>query len=359
MQNDLNNLTQPKNFENAWKWINSSQDYRYKNYFRDLYQVYSFAKEENLKDLRKRVKNNTFQPTKPEKVYIPKKNGLLRPITLLSIEDQIVYQAFTNVIAEYHRKNNYKNYNQVVFGNLYSKKNNDFFYYKWVDSYKLMNSKIKKAFNNGKKYIASFDITAFYESIDHSILSEFLLEYGIDKEFIDRFINYMSIWTSDGSFIQGSGLPQGPLSSGLISEVVISYIDNKYKKKKFEKGVQYFRYVDDIKLLADNEINLRKSLVRLDYYSKRIGLLPQSSKTELHKIGEIDEELKNLSEPFAKIKESNFSVSSYKAERELKKIIRNNEITNITRFKIYLPHIEPKHKISKKLVKLLYAHPFL
>ena len=71
-----------------------------------------------------------YLPTNTIRVFMPKANGLSRMYTLMSIEDQIVYQAYANVLAEglVAIPQVRKRYKKSVFGNLYSNSVSQFFY---------------------------------------------------------------------------------------------------------------------------------------------------------------------------------------------------------------------------------------
>jgi hypothetical protein len=60
MANDFKKLYSRDNLRRAWRWINTDPSYKYKNFFRDIYSSYSFAIEENLKDLSERLKLGTY-----------------------------------------------------------------------------------------------------------------------------------------------------------------------------------------------------------------------------------------------------------------------------------------------------------
>ena len=57
------------------------------------------AAERNITLLRSKIKAG-YLPANTIRAFMPKANGLNRMYTLMSIEDQIVYQAYANVLAE-------------------------------------------------------------------------------------------------------------------------------------------------------------------------------------------------------------------------------------------------------------------
>lgn len=96
----LEELARKKNLELAWRRITTGGNQQYKRLYRDLDLAYEIALNANLKGLRERILGGSFTPQRPERLYLPKPSGLHRPVTLLTLEDQIVLQAFANLAAK-------------------------------------------------------------------------------------------------------------------------------------------------------------------------------------------------------------------------------------------------------------------
>src|SRR5688500_20129834 len=96
-------LISKKNLLLAWRRITSSNDARYKAFFRHILEAYELSSDKNIDDLRRRLKTGEYVAQIPIRFYIPKPSGLQRPLTLLSIEDQIVFQALANLFEEIGR----------------------------------------------------------------------------------------------------------------------------------------------------------------------------------------------------------------------------------------------------------------
>jgi len=201
---------------------------------------------------------------------------------------------------------------------------------------------------------ASFDLTACYDSMDHRVLSYFLSKLGCEKEFCDQLISWLSKWTaSNHNIYHNHGIPQGPLSSGLLSEVVLKHFDEKRGR---EATIKYFRYVDDIRLFAKDEKSLRRMLVRLDELSKEIGLFPQSSKISIHKVTNIEDELKSVSSP-TEASVQGKSIDQEKVRRRLVELSPRFAVSNPTRFKYVLAHAEPSCRITDRLWNIFDRAP--
>lgn len=328
----------------------------YKNYFRNIYATYSMAKDNNIHNLSKKMKSG-YVPEQSFKVYVPKPNGLNRMYTLMSVEDQIVYQAYANKLADQMQVESVKRrYKKSVFGNLYAGKNSDFFFQRWEDSYKAFTKAIIKAFKNGNEYIASFDLTACYDSINHNLLGDILRKYHFAEACIKQFIYFLEKWCSPSSdYLIGVGIPQGPQASGIIAESVLSEYDSFIESIQKSYDFKYFRYVDDIKILAKDKETVRWVLFLLDKKSKELGLFPQASKVSVHKIINIDDEVKRISKPLFEddIEEEEKPDT---ASQNIYKMLKAKS-TDITTVKRYLQYVAPNSQNNKLVFKILDQHP--
>ncbi|MBU4230815.1 MAG: RNA-directed DNA polymerase [Proteobacteria bacterium] len=351
---DLDQLRHPDNLHRAWRWIRSNPDAAYKSYFRLLYQHFAVAEVALLEDLADRLKRDIYEPEPSCKIFQPKPSGILRPISLLTVEDQIVYQAAVNLIAEKLYPRVVRRYSKQVFGHLYAGKTSIWFYRKWSDGYKAFNEAARQAFADGFNYTASFDLTACYDSLDHRVLRHFLEKTGLDREFSYKFTEWLEKWTAtECGIFHNHGIPQGPLSSGLVSEVILNQFDNLNLKGA---DFRYFRYVDDIRLFAKNEHILRRLLVALDLLSKDIGLFPQSGKISIHFVHNIEDEIKTVSNPVESSITRPF-VDQDKLLKRIEELTPRYKIINPTRFKYLLAHANPSAKLTARLWRILENHP--
>lgn len=346
----------PENLARAWGFVRSNPDAAYKNFFRSLYSNYSVADTARLSDLRNRLTRGVYEPADACKVFQPKPSGLLRPLTLLTVEDQVVYQAMINVVADRLHPRVKHRYNKEVFGHLLAANSGVWFYQKWKASYARFNWAARRAFADGFVYAARFDLTAFYDSLDHGVLCHFLKALKCDKDFLDLLVRCLNTWTSTlGSIYHNHGIPQGPLGSGLLSEVVLQHFDQKHR---CPPTVRYFRYVDDIRLFSTSLSELRRVVTWLDLLSKEVGLFPQSSKIDIHQVTDIESELKSVSQPLAEVyDEDDREVDQTKLRRRLGVMSKGYHVEESSEFKFLLAFSTPDGRLNARLWKILDRHP--
>ena len=353
----IRDVAKQNNLLFAYHRLLTNPESTYKNFFRDAYSAYGMAAERNITLLRSKIKAG-YLPANTIRVFMPKANGLNRMYTLMSIEDQIVYQAYANVLAEALVANPKlrRRYKKSVFGNLYSNADSLFFYQKWQDSYKAYTKAIIRAYEGGHKYIASFDLTACYDSINHHLLKTILKnKCHFSDSCADIFIQLLSQWESSNGLELATGIPQGPQASGIVAETVLAEYDSYIEELQKKSSFQYFRYVDDIRILADNEETVRWVLFLLDKRSKELGLFPQSSKITIHEIVNIDDEIKRISKPlfedeFDDEKKSEIAVNTIRS-------LIKEEPADLTTIKRYFHYVKQDAKSNKLAIVAVQKFP--
>lgn len=87
---------------------------------------------------------------------------------------------------------------------------------------------------------------------------------------LDRLLTQ---WTFSGDH----GLPQNRDASSFLSNILLSSVDREMTMK----GYDYYRYVDDIRIIANSEIQARRALQDLIRQLRTVGLNINANKTEI------------------------------------------------------------------------------
>ena len=255
--------------------------------------------EENINRLSAKLLNNTFKPSRPPKFFRPKPNGMQRTITILPIEDALVYQSIANSIASNNYDSLTKN-NAFIFGSVLNEEvkeglallNNDdaefYFFKSYLSLYKEFSNKVNELIEQGLKFKLETDITGFFDSIPHyNLLSVLSDEYKVDERILDLIGECLNTWsgTSEG-LTPGVGIPQSTDASAFFANIFLHNLDNIL----VDQFLPYFRYMDDIRIYGHTQKKLREILREIDNYLKRNALSLNSKKTLIEEIEEKNKE---------------------------------------------------------------------
>lgn len=119
----------------------------------------------------------------------------------------------------------------------------------------------------GTQYCLKLDIRKFYPSVNHGILKKQLRRKIKDKDLL---------WLLDEIIDSAPGLPIGNYTSQYFSNFYLTGFDHWIKQEK--KVKYYFRYVDDIVILAPDKESLQKLFIEIrQYLSVQLNLTVKSN----------------------------------------------------------------------------------
>jgi hypothetical protein len=353
----LKALASTKNLSLAWRRITTGTNEQYKRHYRTVYLAYEVCADQHLKELRERILGGTFVATPPERIYLPKPSGLHRPLTLLGLEDQIVYQAFANLAADkVHSKRQLLELDSV-FSNVLAGPTEIFFFRSWRTTYAAFQQKVRTQFDAGMHWVADFDLAAYYDTISHQLLLKEIYPRAHDDEDVKWFLRCLTTWTSTApARNHGHGLPQGPLASDFLAECFLLPIDSQMASSG------YVRYVDDIRLMGKSENDVRERVIDLEKQCRERGLIPQSGKFAIKRATTVREALgmlPSLSDPHDRTPAQDGLLTRRRARQLFRKSLggRPLRIKDKTYARYSLFRAPPSAPLLRQVLKLVPHQP--
>jgi len=282
------------NFRLAWNRVLRSSHSATKD--RIGLRVYAANLDPNLEDLVDRLGQQVYEPSYSESLFIPKRSGPLRRLSLLTVEDRLVYQGLVNIIAEATRSRFEALTHNHVYAHLASSSDSPFMLRKWAGrhgQYRKFLDRFRDLWRSGKRWVLEADIASFYDSIDHDLLCQQLREkWGIQDLLVDRLAGCLKRWAvfDDGTSIS-RGLPQGYEASDYLATLFLCPADECMIR---EGQFSYIRYVDDIRVLTSCKVETLRSLISYDLALKKQGLILQPAKLGFREVTDIRTEINRL-----------------------------------------------------------------
>ena len=196
------------------------------------------GEEKFLDKLAEDLRRGRYKAKDIRRVYIPKKNGRMRPLGIPVIMDRIVQGAVKLIIEPIFEAN----FQEFSYG------------FRTGRSTQNARREIYKYINYGCTNIYDADIKGYFDNIDHGILME-LIERRISEGYVLKLIR---AWLNAGIIEKDiriepeKGTPQGGVISPLLANIYLNEMDRLWRKSGIEKreNVHLIRYCDDFIVLS-------------------------------------------------------------------------------------------------------------
>jgi len=209
-----------------------------------------------------------FDP--PVIVPVPKSSFFPRNAVNLSITDRVAYHA---VVESFSALLESELTDCVYSAHLSSRKG--FFLANGRDSWLAWRRSVIEDIESGNEWLIETDVTSYFDFIKHEILILELEDLGVDHLLIPPLREMLRTWTTTPN----TGIPQGPDASRVLANFYMTPVDHVMQTLT---GVNYFRYMDDIRITGARRSAVLRALRRLDNECRRRGLALSTRKTELH-----------------------------------------------------------------------------
>ncbi len=225
--------------------------------------------------------NGRYLGSKRTLFDIPKKGYGIRYSLETDFYDRFVYQAICSFLIPYYDPL----LSNRVFGHRHRKKSkrDRYLFKSRIDLWSTFEGVTLTAFKAEKTLLAT-DLINYFENITVSSVREaferkisYIKASGREKLYIRNAIATLCDLLAHWSYSDRHGLPQNRDASSFIANVVLSDVD----RRMVAKGYDYFRYVDDIRIICESPQHARKAITDLISELRTVGMNINSAKTEI------------------------------------------------------------------------------
>lgn len=209
-------------------------------------------------------------PDSPVSVLVPKSPLFARLGTDLSLADRVAYQALVHDIE----KVTDARLSPRAYASRLSEKYVGGRHNPGVASWLQWKRDARRALQECRGWMVETDITRYFDFIEHRKLMQLLAEERVGSEVLRPLQAMLRVW-SPGT---GRGLPQGPDASRPLANFYLIEVDEAIAAMP---DVQYFRYMDDIRLVSPSRASATRALQLIGDLAYRLGLPLSTQKTKV------------------------------------------------------------------------------
>lgn len=208
--------------------------------------------EDNLQQLARELKSESFEPYPVRRVHIPKANGTSRRLGIPSIRDRIVQEALRMILEPIYEAD----FSQYSFGFRPNRCTMDA-----ISAIRWNTQETKKFF-----WVIEGDISSYFDTINHRKLIKIIRRRIRDEKVIRLIWKFLRAGVMEGKLLKETkhAIPQGGILSPLLANIYLNELDQymlrysalsqweKTKRRKQAMGnVAYIRYADDFVALTN------------------------------------------------------------------------------------------------------------
>jgi len=249
--------------------------------FIHLDALYEKKLDDVLSHLFEEYKSESKSPSPLLKIYVPKPNFTIRPMSRPETKDWLLYEAIVQLISTNITKDSSICKKSFSYLNLLpetERENN------WVK----FDNKSREFYVHGNRYAVVADLTGYYENISLNELRKRIINYmgenDENRALVDVLHRMLRKWSEDR--VSGYGLPQGPPASSFLADIYLDHVDHK-----MDNYENYVRYMDDIRIFCKTEIEAKLALKELIIALGALKLNINAKKTEILREHEIESKL--------------------------------------------------------------------
>ena len=240
------------------------------------YEEYERGAEGNIRQLHRRLKEGKYQAQPLRRVYIPKENGKLRPISIPALEDKILQKVVVELLNAIYEQD----FLDCSYG-----------FRPGRGQQQALDEVGRVIRTRPTGWILELDIQAYFDSMVREQLMEMIEKRVNDGSVLRLIRKWIKIGVIDKGqlLVSETGTGQGQPISPLLANIYLHFILDQWLAEEVKprlKGEAYeIRFADDAILCFEHREDAEKVLSVLPKRFAKYGLTLHPEKTRLVEFG--------------------------------------------------------------------------
>lgn len=208
--------------------------------------------------LAEQLASGRYTPSRAHFVAVPKPGNTTRPAALLALRDRVIFEALVAALR--------KRVGQKLVSDAH------LFWPRGEDGERRWREFEHAPLGRDTELVVTADIAGFYESIDHGLLSEQLIQMTGRRELVAALADFLER-------VMGArrGIPQGLPASDQLATAHLAPVDEAMMRHDFD----FYRNGDDIRVGTPTYSDARHAIAVLEEHVRARGLLLNSAKSKI------------------------------------------------------------------------------